>query len=56
MEKGDAICKMRSSAVLFQQLNGNGVECIYSLKDKCHLLCLALISKYIYSNRRLGFL
>lgn len=50
IEKEDTICKMRSSAVLFQQLNDNGAECIYSLKDKHHLLCLALIPKYICSN------
>ena len=48
--KEAAICKTSSSAVLFQQLDDNGVECIYSLTDKCHLLCLALVSKYRCSN------
>lgn len=42
---------MRNSAGLFQQLNDNGVRYFFfSLKDKCRLLCLALISKYICSN------
>lgn len=50
VEKEDTLCKMRHSAVLFQQLKDNGVECIYSLKDKCHLLWLALVSKYTCSN------
>lgn len=41
---------MRNRAVLFQQLSDNGVQCICSVKDKCHLLCLALISKYRCSD------
>lgn len=41
---------MRNRAVLFQPLSDNGVQCICSVKDKCHLLCLALISKYRCSD------
>lgn len=40
----------RNRAVLFQQLTDNGVQCICSVKGKCHLLCLALIAKYRCSD------